>query len=69
MIFDSLSALMSMDGYGTYVWSAYAITLVVFTYNILRPVLMRKEVIKVQKRLQLQDNADQPSVNQAKGST
>tara|TARA_B100001964_G_scaffold245459_1_gene332540 strand:+ start:3933 stop:4142 length:210 start_codon:yes stop_codon:yes gene_type:complete len=69
MIFDSFSALMNMDGYGTYVWSAYAITLVVFTYNILRPVLMRKEVIKVQKRLQLQDNADQPSVNQAKGST
>ena len=52
MNFDSFSAFIEMGGYGLYVWSAYAITLVVFVYNITRPMLMRKQVIREQKRLQ-----------------
>lgn len=55
MIFDSFSAFIEMGGYGLYVWSAYTITLVVFTYNIVRPILMRRELIKVQKRILLQE--------------
>jgi heme exporter protein D len=50
MNFDSFSAFIEMGGYGLYVWSAYAITLVVFVYNITRPILMRKQVIREQKR-------------------
>ena len=52
MNFDSLSAFIEMGGYGLYVWSAYSITLVVFVYNISRPILMRKQVIREQRRLQ-----------------
>jgi len=57
MIFDSFSAFIEMGGYGLYVWSAYAITLVVFAYNIVRPLLMRRELIRVQKRILQQEKA------------
>ena len=50
MNFDSFSAFIEMGGYGLYVWSAYAITFVVFVYNISRPILMRKQVVREQKR-------------------
>ena len=50
MNFDNFSAFIEMGGYGLYVWSAYSITLVVFLYNITRPILMRKQVIREQKR-------------------
>lgn len=56
MIFDSFAAFIEMGGYGPYVWSSYAITLVVFAYNIVRPVLMRRELISVQKQIRLQEN-------------
>jgi heme exporter protein D len=52
MNFDSFSAFIEMGGYGLYVWSAYSITLVVIVYNISRPILMRKQVIREQKRMQ-----------------
>ena len=51
MIFDSLSAFIEMGGYGLYVWSAYGITLIVFVYNILRPIQMRKVLFTSQKRI------------------
>lgn len=51
MSFESFSAFIEMGGYGLYVWSAYLITLVVFVYNITRPLTMRKQVIREQKRL------------------
>ncbi len=51
MKFDSLQAFIEMGGYGLYVWSAYGITLVVFAYSIIRPILMKRAVIKEQKRL------------------
>ena len=57
MIFDSLSAFIEMGGYGLYVWSAYAITLVVFAYNIVRPLVMRRQLLRVQKRILLQEKA------------
>lgn len=50
MNFDSFSSFIEMGGYGLYVWSAYAITLTVFVYNITRPILMRKQVIREHKR-------------------
>ena len=63
MNFDSFSAFIDMGGYGRYVWSAYAIAFVVFVYNITRPILMRKQVIREQKRLQqhLVDGKEEPA--------
>jgi len=67
MIFDSLLAFIEMGGYGLYVWSAYATTLVVFAYNIVRPLLMRKEVIRVQKKMLIQERIG-PQSGQGKGA-
>ena len=38
MYFDSLGAALAMDGHGAYVWSAYAISLVVVVLILLVPV-------------------------------
>ena len=46
MYFDSLTHLLHMDGHGIYVWSAYAIGLVVIFYNIIVPVLQRRRIIQ-----------------------
>ena len=37
MYFDSLSAALSMDGHGAYVWSAYAISLLVLVLLVRAP--------------------------------
>ncbi len=37
MYFDSLGAALAMDGHGVYVWSAYAISLVVVVLILLVP--------------------------------
>ena len=37
MYFDSLSAALSMDGHGAYVWSAYAISLLVLVLLVRGP--------------------------------
>jgi heme exporter protein D len=50
MSFDSFSAFVDMGGHGLYVWSAYAITLAVLGYNILKPMLMRKNIIRGQRQ-------------------
>ncbi len=51
MNFDSFPEFLAMGGYGPYVWSAYAITLVVLAYNVLRPITVRKKVIRDLKRV------------------
>lgn len=37
MYFESLGAALAMDGHGAYVWSAYAISLVVVVLMLLVP--------------------------------
>ncbi len=37
MYFDSLEALLYMDGHGGFVWAAYAITLVVIVSLLIAP--------------------------------
>lgn len=37
MYFDNLRAVLEMDGHGAFVWSAYAITLVVLALMLLAP--------------------------------
>lgn len=37
MYFDSLQALLQMDGHGPYVWAAYGITCVVLLSMLLAP--------------------------------
>ena len=37
MYFDSLAAVMYMEGHGIYVWSAYAITFVLLSWLLWSP--------------------------------
>ncbi len=46
MQFDSLHALLDMQGHGVYVWSAMAISIFVCVGLILHPLLKRKRLMK-----------------------
>lgn len=42
MYFDSLQALLVMDGHGAYVWTAYAVSIAVIAVALLVPMRRRK---------------------------
>ena len=65
MQFNSLEAFLSMGGYGVYVWSVYALALLVLGYNVLKPRMMKKRLLRQQKRRLLGMQANQvPSADQ-----
>ena len=45
MSFSSFNEFLAMGGHGVYVWSSYAIALVVLGLNILLPLRQRKRVL------------------------
>lgn len=45
MYFDSLQALIVMDGHGVYVWTAYLVTLLTTGYVLIAPVRRRKKIL------------------------
>ena len=45
MYFDSLHALLTMDGHGVYVWTAYLVTVAVIATVLLAPVRRRKRFL------------------------
>lgn len=47
--FESFADFIHMGGHGFYVWSAYAVTFVVFTALLLQPVFKRRKVLKAIK--------------------
>jgi heme exporter protein D len=55
MYFDSLSAVLTMDGHGAYVWSAYAISLLVLALLVRAPLRRQRSFLRQlageQKRL------------------
>ena len=63
--FASFDEFLNMGGYGLYVWSAYGITLVVFAYNIIRPILMRRQVLRQQKQEQQQEQKREQRSNES----
>ena len=46
MYFDSLGALLSMDGHGVYVWSAYLVTVTVIAVTLLAPRYRHKRLLQ-----------------------
>lgn len=48
MYFDSLSAALTMDGHGAFVWSAYAITFAVLIALIVFPLLRQRRFFREQ---------------------
>ncbi len=51
MQFDSLAAFMSMEGHGVFVWSVYAITLVVMIALVVAPLRRNKQFFADQAML------------------
>lgn len=49
--FDSLQALLHMDGHGVFVWAAYAITLVVLLVNVIWPMIVRKTIVQEEQQV------------------
>lgn len=47
--FESLAALLFMDGHGPYVWSAYGISAVILLYLVIAPVRRQRKLIAEQK--------------------
>jgi len=46
MYFDSLQALLSMEGHGVYVWMAYLVTTVVIAAVLLAPMRRRQRFLR-----------------------
>jgi len=44
------SEFFNMGGYAFFVWTSYALTLIVVVANIVSPILQRKKIIKQIKR-------------------
>lgn len=46
MYFDSLQALLTMDGHGVYVWTAYLITIAMIAATLLTPLRRHKRFLR-----------------------
>lgn len=50
MSFNTVSEFVQMGGHGLYVWTSYGIALIVLGYNILNPMVNRRNFMKMQKQ-------------------
>lgn len=50
MSFSSFSEFLAMGNHGLYVWSAYGISLLVLTINLLLPLRARRNYLQVEAR-------------------
>ncbi|MCY4043559.1 MAG: heme exporter protein CcmD [Cellvibrionales bacterium] len=59
MKFDSMSALLFMDGHGIYVWTTFLVTFVIFGGLVVIPLLQKRSLLKKLKR---SHSANRPQV-------
>lgn len=57
--FDSIAALMAMNGHGPYVWAAYAITLVCLVALVWVPVAQKRRFIRAHRLQQARERQQQ----------
>lgn len=61
MYFDSLQALIEMDGHGAFVWTAYLVAIAVIGAVLVSPLRRRRRILRQLageiRRTQGQDNA------------
>jgi heme exporter protein D len=50
MSFNSVADFIQMGGHGVFVWSCYAITLIVLVANILRPLQLKSATLRARRR-------------------
>ncbi|HBD12159.1 MAG TPA: heme exporter protein CcmD [Porticoccaceae bacterium] len=54
--FDNLSGFLTMGGHGVYVWTAYAVSLVVLSMLVVAPLRRsRKRLLELGRRLQQEE--------------
>lgn len=46
MSFESLQEFIAMGGHGPFVWTSYGVAALVIFYNIVQPIIRRKDVLK-----------------------
>ncbi len=42
----SLESFLYMGGYGFYVWTSYGITALVLSFNLIAPILQRRQLLR-----------------------
>lgn len=50
MSFNTVSEFVQMGGHGLYVWTSYGIALIVLGYNIINPMVIHRNFMKMQKQ-------------------
>ncbi|WP_419535262.1 heme exporter protein CcmD [Endozoicomonas sp.] len=50
MYFDSWNGFLAMEGHGLYVWSAYAVAVIVIAYNLISPFMAKRQVVAQVRR-------------------
>ncbi|QQD16788.1 heme exporter protein CcmD [Spongiibacter nanhainus] len=61
MEFESLQALLVMDGHGSYVWFSYAVTLLVLCVAVVAPLRRQRGLKRQIASLARRPNARRPS--------
>lgn len=63
MYFDSLHALLTMDGHGVYVWVTYLLAVLVLSALFVQPLLRRRQLLQqLSDQIRLVDQARRQSV-------
>ncbi len=65
MYFDSFNELIDMGGHGPYVWACYAIALTILVFNIVSPLMAKKQFmselsrrLKRERRISEKENGE-----------
>lgn len=59
MAFDSFEAFLAMGKHGLYVWTSYAVFLVVIGANVVAPLWQKRRIMVHQRRLLRREEARQ----------
>lgn len=59
MRFDSLSELIHMGGHGSFVWTAYGITILILAFNVIRAWHLKRKFLLNEKRVIEREQARQ----------
>ena len=69
MQFENLNALLAMDGHGPFVWSAYAIALIVLVAIAWLPLARQRRFLREQQQMAQRRHARSQSPTTAKSQS
>jgi heme exporter protein D len=52
MYFQNMADFLAMGGHGLYVWLAYGLSALILIYNVVTPILQRRQLIAEVARLE-----------------